>query len=101
MEELWIILFDLTKTIYHVFNHLAEGPDGLSLWQELIKYANNVALAEGVILLTSAFDPTDRFYPLYRKGALNSIEYEIVCRTLRPGVPASFVPAAVDVRDMD
>ena len=48
----------------------------------------NHALDEGATLLTSAFDPDDRFHALFRKRAMNRIEYRLGVKALRPGVPA-------------
>jgi len=62
-----------------VFNHLAEGPEGIRLW---------LALDEGATLLTIAFDPDDRFHALFRRRAMNRIEYRLGVKALRPGVPA-------------
>jgi hypothetical protein len=86
---------------HHVFNHLAHGPHGLDLWTELIGYVNNIALEEGATLLTGMFDPTDRFCMLYRRGALNTIDYNIGYRVLGEERDYSLVPFAPDVRDMD
>ncbi|MBE3132903.1 MAG: GNAT family N-acetyltransferase [Acidobacteria bacterium] len=84
----------------HVFNHLAEGPEGTRLWRALIAHANNLARDEGATLLTSAFDPDDRFHALFRRGAMNHIEYRLGMKALRPGVPAELARFYPDVRDM-
>jgi hypothetical protein len=84
----------------HVFNHLAEGPEGIRLWLALVAHANNLALDEGATLLTSAFDPDDRFHALFRRGAMNHIEYRLGMKALRPGVPAELARFYPDVRDM-
>ena len=81
----------------HVFNHLAEGPRG----RELLRFAGNRAGAEGAVLLTSAFDPSDRFLPHFARGAINRIEFQLGVRALRPGVPETLGPLYPDVRDMD
>ena len=97
---------------YHLFNHLAHGPEGMRLWSEIVRYLNNIALDEGATLMTGMFDPSDRFFDAYRRGALNRIDYEIgylplgdgpVVIAEGPGVTAgvSFSPFAPDVRDMD
>ena len=85
----------------HVFNHLAEGPRGLELWRELLRFAGNRAAGEGAVLLTSAFDPADRFLPHFARGAISRIEYRLGVRALRPGVPETLGPLYPDVRDMD
>jgi len=85
----------------HVFNHLAEGLEGIRLWRALIAHANNLALDEGATLLTSAFDPDDRFHALFRRGAMNRIEYRLGMKALRPGVPAELARFYPDVRDMN
>jgi hypothetical protein len=84
----------------HVFNHLAEGPEGTRLWRGLIAHANNIALDEGATLLTSAFDPDDRFHALFRRGAINRIDYRLGMKPLRPGVPTELRGFYPDVRDM-
>ncbi len=84
----------------HVFNHCTGGPEGIRLWHRLIAHANNIALAEGATLLTSAFDPDDRFHALFRKGAMNRIDYLLGMKPLRPGVPAELRGFYPDVRDM-
>jgi GNAT superfamily N-acetyltransferase len=84
----------------HVFNHLAEGPDGIRLWRRLIAHANDIALDEGASLLTGAFDPEDRFHALFRKGAINRIEYRLGMKPLRAGVPTELRGFYPDVRDM-
>jgi hypothetical protein len=88
----------------HVFNHLAHGPEGPALWQELIRHANNIALGEGSDLLTSAFDPFDRgdaFHAMFSKGAINTIEYRLGMKPLVPGIPRTGVSFYPDVRDMN
>jgi len=88
----------------HVFNHLADGPEGTRLWRQLIAHANNAALEDGADLLTSAFDPFDAgdgFHAMFRRGAMNTIEYRLGIKALVPDLPAvdfSFYP---DVRDMN
>jgi len=84
-----------------VFNHLAAGPRGPALWQELLAHANNLALAEDVSLLTSAFDPRDLFLPLFRRGTLNHIEYLLGVKPLAAGLPESINGYYPDVRDMN
>jgi len=86
---------------YHVFNHLAEGPNGIALWKNLIDFVNNLALSEGATLITGCFDPADRFYTHFRKGSLNTISYRIGYRALNGKKRYSFSPFAPDVRDMD
>ena len=86
---------------YHLFNHLAHGPDGMKLWAEIVRYLNNVALEEGATLMTGMFDPSDRFCAAYRRGALNRIEYEIGYRSPGSEAQYSLAPFAPDVRDMD
>ena len=61
----------------------------------------NHALDEGATLLTSAFDPDDRFHALFRKRAMNRIEYRLGVKALRPGVPAELARFYPDVRDMN
>jgi hypothetical protein len=86
---------------YHLFNHLASGPDGMKLWAEIVRYLNNVALDEGATLITGMFDPTDRFCAAFRRGALNRIAYKIGYRALGADADYSFTPFAPDARDMD
>ena len=86
---------------HHVFNHLAHGPRGIDLWKQIIAHITNVALEEGSTLLTGMFDPTDRFCNLFRRGALNLIDYRIGYRTLGSDRTYSLEPFAPDVRDMD
>ena len=86
---------------HHLFNHLAHGPQGMTLWSEIVRYLNNVALDEGATLMTGMFDPSDRFFDAYRRGALNRIDYEIGYRPLEADATYSFSPFAPDVRDMD
>jgi len=90
---------------YHLFNHLAHGPEGMRLWTEIVRYLNNVALDEGATLMTGMFDPSDRFCDAYSRGALNRIDYEIGYLPLGDGQGVigkfSFSPFAPDVRDMD
>ncbi len=86
---------------YHLFNHLAHGPEGMKLWSEIVRYLNNIALDEGATLMTGMFDPSDRFFDAYRRGALNRIDYEIGYRPLGGDATYSLSPFAPDVRDMD
>ena len=86
---------------YHLFAHVASGPDGMELWRKLVNHANNLALDGGVMLLTGAFDSADPFLPRFRKGSLNTIEYHLGVRRLGPGIPGDLEPFFVDVRDMD
>jgi GNAT superfamily N-acetyltransferase len=92
---------------YCLFDSIAEGPQGLALWRELVAHANNLALAEGATLLTGAFDPGDSgragepFLTEFRRGALNRIEYLLGMRPLVPGVPQSVNGYFPDVRDMN
>ncbi len=90
---------------YHcLFNHLGGGPQGLALWRELVAYANNLALAEGVTLLTAAFEPgrrDDPFLAEFRRGALNRIEFLLGVRALAPGLPERINGYFPDVRDMN
>jgi hypothetical protein len=89
---------------YCLFDMLAEGPQGLALWRELVAYANNLALEEGATLLTAAFDPGqrgDRFLAEFRRGALNRIEYLLGVRALAPGLPDRINGFFPDVRDMN
>ena len=86
---------------YHVFNHLAGGPKGFALWEKLMAYVNNLALDEGVTLITGCFDPGDGFYPLFKRGTMNTISYRIGYRSLQIDREYSFSPFAPDVRDMD
>ena len=84
-----------------LFNHIARGPDGTRLWRELVRHANNVALADGATLLSSAFDSTDGFLPLFARGALNRIDYRLGINTLGAAPLRSLTPFYPDVRDMD
>ncbi|MBN1836931.1 MAG: hypothetical protein JW820_13840 [Spirochaetales bacterium] len=84
----------------HLFNHLAEGPRGLELWAELVRFANNQALAEGATLLMSAFDEHDPFLPLFARGALNRIDYLLGYLPFKPDVPEVLAPYYPDIRDM-
>ncbi len=82
-----------------VYNHLAVGPQGISLWRELLGHANNMAMDDGADLLTGAFDPSDRFFTGFARGALNRIDYQFGMRWLAgeaPPIRAYFV----DPRDM-
>lgn len=90
-----------TISYCHVFNHLVEGPRGLSLWRELLAHANNLALAEGATLLTSAFDAGDPLLPVFDRGAINRIEYLVGYKSFRPDVPETLRPYFPDVRDMN
>ena len=85
----------------HVFNHLAEGPDGLRLWKQLLVYANNLAYQEQATLLTSAFDHSDSFMPHYQKGSLNRIDYLLGYKPFVADVSAVHTPYYPDVRDMN
>ena len=58
-------------------------------------------MAEGASLLTSAFDPRDPFLPLFRRGALNRIEYLLGVKPLVAGLPESVNGYYPDVRDMN
>jgi len=89
-----------TITYCHLFNHLAEGPRGLELWHELLRFANNEALREGVTLLMSAFDEGDPLLPLFARGALNRIDYLLGCLPYSPEVPGTLTPYYPDIRDM-
>jgi GNAT superfamily N-acetyltransferase len=82
-----------------VYNHLAGGPEGLALWRELLGHANNTALDDGADLLTGAFDPADRFFPDFARGALNRIDYRFGMRWLA-GDPPPVRGYYVDPRDM-
>mgnify|MGYP001097231521 CR=1 FL=1 len=82
-----------------VYNHLAGGPEGLALWRELLGHANNTALDDGADLLTGAFDPADRFFPDFARGALNRIDYRFGMRWLA-GDPPPVRAYYVDPRDM-
>jgi hypothetical protein len=87
-----------------VFNHLAEGPRGFELWRELLAAANNVALADGADLLTSAFDPfdaADGFRPAFRRGSLNTLEYGLGLKAFVPGLETARFSYFPDVRDMN
>jgi len=84
----------------HLFNHLAEGPRGLELWAELVRFANNQALAEGATLLMSAFDEHDPFLPLFARGAINRIDYLLGYLPFKPDVPETLTPYYPDIRDM-
>jgi hypothetical protein len=87
-----------------VFNHLAEGPRGIELWRELLGFANNVALADGADLLTSAFDPfdaSDVFRPAFRRGSLNTLEYGLGLKAFSPGLETARFSYFPDVRDMN
>ena len=89
---------------YCLFNPLAEGPQGLALWRELVAYANNLALEEGATLLTGAFDPgdpSDPFLVEFRRGALNRIDYLLGVRPLVPGLPEKPQGYFPDARDMN
>lgn len=86
---------------YHLFNHLAQGPDGMRLWNQIVSWLNNVAYDEGATLMTGMFDPADRFCAEYRRGALNSIDYKIGYRSLADDTKYVMAPFAPDVRDMD
>jgi hypothetical protein len=86
---------------YHLFNHLARGPQGINLWREIVRHLNNIALVEGATLLTAAFDPSDRFFKLYRRGAMNAACFKIGYRPLGGAAAHAFSPVAIDVRDMD
>ena len=86
---------------HHLFNHLAHGPRGVALWQKIVAHLNNIALSEGATLLTGMFDPADRFCALYRRGALNVIDYRTGYRPLGDEREYAFAPFAPDVRDMD
>jgi hypothetical protein len=85
----------------HVFNHLAEGPEGLRLWHELLAHANNLALQEGATLLTAAFDEKDGFLPYYQRGSMNKIEYLLGYKPFLPDVPEVLTPYYPDMRDMN
>jgi GNAT superfamily N-acetyltransferase len=85
----------------HVFNHLADGPDGLRLWRELLAHANNVAYQEGATLLTAAFDEKDSFLDHYRRGALNRIDYLLGYKPYVSDVPVVHSPYYPDMRDMN
>jgi GNAT superfamily N-acetyltransferase len=90
-----------------LFASIAEGPQGLDLWRELVAHANNLALAEGATLLTAAFDPGDAvragepFLAEFRRGALNRIDYLLGVRPLAPDLPQSVNGYFPDVRDMN
>jgi len=104
---------------YCLFAHLAAGPQGLTLWRELVAHANNLALEQGATLLTSAFDagepgaahgrargraagdPADPFLAEFRRGALNRIEYLLGVQHLVPGLPERIHGFYPDVRDMN
>jgi len=82
-----------------VYNHLTGGPEGFALWRELLGHANNTALDDGADLLTGAFDPADRFFPDFARGALNRIDYRFGMRWLA-GDPPPVRAYYVDPRDM-
>jgi GNAT superfamily N-acetyltransferase len=82
-----------------VYNHLASGPEGLTLWRELLGHANNTALDDGADLLTGAFDPSDRFLPAFARGSLNRIDYRFGMWWLA-GNPPPICAYFVDPRDM-
>jgi GNAT superfamily N-acetyltransferase len=84
----------------HLFNHLAEGPRGVDLWEELLRFANNQALRERATLLMSAFDEHDPLLPLFARGALNRIDYLLSCLPFDPQVPEVLTPYYPDIRDM-
>ena len=86
---------------FHVFNHLAEGPDGDALWKKLLAHINNLALVEGATIITGCFTPGDRFHAMFKHGAMNTIRYRIGYKTLAGDGEYSFSPSAPDVRDMD
>ncbi len=86
---------------YHVFNHLAEGPDGMMLWRKLLAFINNLAFEEEATLITGCFDPADRFCLPFKRGAVNTIAYKIGYKPLRGNQEYSFFPFAPDARDMD
>jgi hypothetical protein len=85
----------------HVFNHLADGPQGLRLWHELLAHANNLAYQEGSTLLTSAFDERDSFLSHYQRGSLNRIEYLLGYKPFVGDVPDVHTPYYPDMRDMN
>jgi hypothetical protein len=85
----------------HVFNHLADGPQGLRLWKELMAHANNLAYQEGATLLTSAFDENDGFLPHFQRGSINRIEYLLGYKPFVPDVPEMHTPYYPDMRDMN
>ena len=60
-----------------------------------------MALADGVTLLSSAFDPADRFLPLFARGSINRIDYRLGVNALQPDWPSELSPLYPDVRDMD
>jgi hypothetical protein len=82
-----------------VYNHLAAGPEGLTLWRELLGHANNIALEDGAGLLTGAFDPSDRFMGTFARRSLNRIDYRFGMRWLS-GDPPPVRAYCVDPRDM-
>ena len=84
----------------HLFNHLAEGPRGVELWKQLVRFANNEALAEGATLLMSAFDEQDPFLPLFARGAINRIDYLLGYLPFAPEVPQILTPYYPDIRDL-
>jgi len=86
---------------YCLFNPLAVGPQGMTLWRDLVAHANNLALEEGATLLTGAFDPRDAFLPEFRKGAMNRIEYLLGVRPLKSDLPQAVNGYFPDVRDMN
>ena len=86
---------------YHVFNHLVHGPRGRDLWNQLLSYANNVALEEGATLLTGMFDPSDPLCGAFSRGAMNVIDYHTGYRPLGDARSYDLRPFAPDVRDMD
>ena len=86
---------------YHVFNHLSGGPDGDKLWKILICHINNLALAEGATIVTGCFSPGDRFYNMFKRGAMNTMPYRIGYKPLTGDREYCFSPFAPDVRDMD
>ncbi|UCG00046.1 MAG: GNAT family N-acetyltransferase [Spirochaetaceae bacterium] len=85
----------------HVFNHLADGPQGLRLWRQLLIHANNLAYQEGATLLTSAFDQSDSFLLHFQRGSLNRIEYLLGYKPFVRGVPEVHTPYYPDMRDMN
>jgi ribosomal protein S18 acetylase RimI-like enzyme len=84
----------------HTFNHIAEGPQGIQLWKELLKWANNQGMEEGSTLLMSAFDISDPFLPLFARGSINRIDYTLSVLPLNDKVPEVLSPYYPDIRDM-
>jgi GNAT superfamily N-acetyltransferase len=86
---------------YHVFNHLVRGPAGDALWKKLMAHINNLAFSDGTTIITGSFCPGDRFYSMFKHGAMNTIPYRIGYKSLSGDREYTFSSFAPDVRDMD